>query len=373
MTELAHSKLGASSMYRWSKCPGSVRECEGKENISSSYADEGTLAHEIAAEVLQTGSCSREVDPEMREHIEVYRQEILTQFKSRPGNHVLIEHRFDLSSVHPGCFGTADAIVYNPWEKILYVTDLKYGAGLPVEVENNSQLMYYGLGALLSFNRPCSFVELVVVQPRCPHKDGPVRRWRIPAIDLLDFRADLRAFAQKTEEPDAPLVPGSHCRFCIAAATCPGLKSKALAMAKRAFAADKPYEPEDLAVALSRADMVEAWAKSVRAFAYSEAQRGRVIPGYKIVQKRATRRWSDETKAAAKLEELRTQDGVTSFTIYNPPTLRSVAQIEKELKTADIAKEAIADFVISESSGTKLVPENEPGEPVKIGPAAVFS
>ena len=117
----------------------------------------------------------------------------------------------------------------------LSVIDLKYGAGVPVEVEDNPQLLYYGLGALLANKqwKPHE-VEVVIVQPRCPHPDGPVRSQVLQVVDLLEFAADLVEAVKRTEEASeqhatldtlnwmrAYLNPGDHCRWCPAAAICP--------------------------------------------------------------------------------------------------------------------------------------------------------
>lgn len=215
----AHSKIGASSMSRWSKCPGSIRLCEGTPNIESRYAAEGTRAHELAAGILEDPSNLATLGPSpMLDAVMVYVDFVR---KESEGHTLFIEKRFDLSSLHEGLFGTADAIIYREDTKHLIVADYKHGEGVPVEVENNSQLMYYGLGALLSLGLPCETVELVVVQPRCAHDRGPIRRWQIQSVELLSFSADLVEFAKRTQDPDAPLVPGEQCQFCPAKFFCP--------------------------------------------------------------------------------------------------------------------------------------------------------
>lgn len=358
----AHAKLGASSMYRWSACPGSVRLCADKENKSSPYAAEGTLAHEIAADIL-LGGTQAGVDPEMLEAIMVY----VDAVRSHAGCKLFVEHRFNLSMVHPDCFGTADAVVWNEKDRILYVYDYKHGAGIAVEVENNKQLQYYALGALLTLGYRPKHVEMVVVQPRCPHPDGPIRRWRIPVIDLLDFEADLLSAAEDTEDPNAPLVSGDHCRFCPASATCPELRSQALVTVEQVFGTLLPYEPTDLSEALNKVDMIEGWCKSLRSFAYNELMSGRAIPGWKLVDKRATRKWADDEKIT--IRSLAKRSKLNPDLFFTEPNLISPAQAEKVLKEHGLKKDLIDDLTVAVSSGSKLVRESEPGEPVKIAGA----
>lgn len=341
----AHSHIGASSMYRWSKCPGSVRLCKDIPPQISEYAAEGTRAHEVAAKWLTDRKTTSEgLDFETYEAIRTYYVEVMDNWHS--DDEVLIEHRFDLSQIHPGLYGTADCVIYDPTNKRLHVYDYKHGAGVAVEVENNPQLMYYALGALLSKNYKVADVEMIVVQPRCPHPDGPVRRWSIPAIDLIDFSVDLKKYAVATEVPDATLLAGSHCRFCPAAANaCSAIKNKAQILAKEEFAPQFSYDPARLAEVLTWLPTLKSWIKNVEEFAENESNQGRIPPGFKLVAKRGSRKWIDEDKVKTFLEKY---EGCYDVKLKSP------AQIEKHL-----GKGVIDHLVITESSGFTLVPESD--------------
>lgn len=363
----AHSKIGASSMYRWSVCPGSVRQSAGIESKSSAYAEEGSDAHALAARCLTSslnatdfaGSRVTEdkrtftVDAEMAEAVQVYVDAV--NDACTPGCILAVEQQFDLSSVHPGCFGTGDAVIWNPKTRLLTVMDYKHGAGIPVDVRGNPQLRYYGLGALLQSGYPADRVRLVIVQPRCDHADGPVRAEEIDAIDLLDFCADLKRFAVATEAPDAPLVPGDHCRFCPAAKAnaCPELKNRAQAVAKSVFTPMQSYDPAELKRALDSRDIVKAWLKNLDEFAYAEAAAGRGESfGYKLVDKQGRRKWRDGAE-----EEIAT---LAEDDWFEPRTLKSPAQLEK---VSAAAKSIVAASTVKESSGQVLVPldDKRPG------------
>lgn len=362
--QVAHSKIGASSYYRWKACPASVRLSEGIPNTSSSYAQAGTVAHEIAAQMLEDyffrkgkpnipANYPAEDVAAIKEYFLTIKKDAMTAGCEASSGHVLIEHRFDLSTVHPGLFGTADCILYNKNEKKLHVYDYKHGAGIAVGVENNLQLQYYGLGALLSTNFPVKEVELCIVQPRCDHPDGVIRRWAFTALNLLDFAAELADDAQATEDPDAVTVPGDHCRFCPAAAvSCPALRNKAKALAKVEFKPVESYDEEKLTEALDFLPILESWIKQVREFAYGEAQHGRTPKGYKLVAKRAMRKWNaDDDTIAENLECL-----IPSKDFYKK-TLLSPAQVEKLLPKK--LKKELEDLVIKESSGFALVHESD--------------
>lgn len=380
----AHSKIGASSYTRWSStnngCPGSVKMSEGCPNISSAYADEGTHAHTVSSQELEKYFFGLEpkdgwlaASKEMREATDVYVnfvKQTAVEFKANTKlGHILIEHKFDLSSVHPGLFGTADAVIYSPAFKKLTVIDYKHGAGIAVDVDDNLQLQYYGLGALLSTKFPCNTVELVIVQPRCEHPDGPIRKWEFKSVALLDFAADLAYDAAETEKPNAKLNPGKHCRFCPAAATkCPAIKNKALELAKLEFSPALSYDPAKLAETLKYLPAIEGWIKKVREFAYGEAVAGNPPPGWKMVAKRATRKWN-----ATETEILNFMNSVTrkEETEFFNRELKSPAQMEKFLSKQ--LGEKLREMMISVSSGYNLVPASDPRPLAKIDPTSEFT
>lgn len=362
-----HSKIGASSMDRWSACPASVRLSEGMPNRSSVHAEEGTFAHGVAAKWLLTKHAPkihaepgvfdgepRIVSQEILDAVKVYVDAVRAESATKEW----IEEKFDLSSLHPGLYGTSDCIQWLEKEKLLRVWDYKHGAGIFVEVERNVQLLYYALGALLKTKVPANEVEIIVCQPRCTMGDA-IRRWRFKSAEILDFAADLVEAAKATEDPFVKPVPGEHCRFCPAAPICPAVAEKAAAEVKAAFAdssltasAITTYSPEKLSELLKFLDSVDAWAASVREFAYSEATAGRPPPGFKLVQKQARRKWKNESEAAIALGKRIPHDE-----LFEPRKIKSVAQAEKYLPKAE--RGILNDLVIAESSGTVLVPESD--------------
>ncbi len=353
----AHSRIGASSYSRWGTCPASVRLSKDMPNTSSAYAAEGTKAHELAEKILLSKFVDySEIEDEMLQAVMVYVDYVREE--SREADYLGIEERFELTELHPDLFGTADAVIYK--DKTLIVADLKFGQGLAVEVENNKQLQFYALGALMKTKFPCSHVEMVIVQPRCFHSDGPIRKWKIPVIDLLDFSADLVDAALRTEDPNAVVVSGDHCRFCPAAPVCPTLQETALTTAQEEFAPAYTYDPEKLSDVLNKIPAIEAWAKSVKEFAYREAQAGRILPGFKLVPRRANRKWSDEKRAE---EFLLLELGLDYLEAHTEPKLRSPAQIEALLSKED--KKRLEEIVTKESSGETLAPITDKRKPSK--------
>lgn len=344
-------------------CPGSVKLSEGMPSYSSEFAAEGTQAHEAAERILNGENpyaLKDEYDFDMLTHVMLY-----TDYVKALHGELLVEHRFHLKDLHDDLFGTSDAVVWIEENKTLHVCDYKHGAGVGVEVKDNPQLLYYAVGALLETKHPARKVVMTIVQPRCPHPDGPIRSWEIDAMDLLDWAADLVDAAKRTQEPNAPLVAGDHCRWCPAAAVCPKLLEKAQATAKLEFRQDFTYDPKVLAEALELADVVEVWVKAVREFAYQESNHGRMPPGWKLVEKRATRKWASEGEAVAALKDY----GMDDLDIYDRK-MRSPAAIEKVVGKE--GREFLDTLTVKESSGTTLVHETDPRPAAKSGAAEDF-
>ena len=350
-----HSPIGASSMYRWAECPGSVALSEGIVSESSAYAEEGTEAHELGATWLKGNGKTPECDDdEMLDNVRIYVDYVFSLLDAKCK--LYVEHGFDLSEVYPGAYGTNDAAVYNPKTKTLHVIDLKYGAGIYVSAKNNPQLRYYALGALLELQKEGHEIQTVVmtiVQPRCTTIGGAARSETIDAIDLMEFAADLVMYAKRTAEPNAPLKAGDHCRFCPAIIKCPEVQNVKQLVAKSEFAKTTPAEgsvpPDALAKALKAIPILEALVKRIDAYAYQEARAGRSVPGYKLVEKRANRKWINETEVSLFLGGLKVGDD----DIFEPKKVRTPAQMEKKLPSN---YSMLEKFVTKESSGLVLVP-----------------
>ncbi len=372
MENAAHSDIGASGMDRWSQCPGSVRLSAGLAGNSSVHAKEGTAAHAYAEKLIRHDfqaalisevfeyedhgeKCEIPITEEMADAVNVYVD--YARHLHKDGFTVLVEQKFDLSEIHPGLFGTSDLVAYHPEKRLLIVLDFKYGAGVAVEARNNPQLRYYAVGALWKYRDQWQVdeVQVGIVQPRCAHPEGSIRWETLSRLDLLEWTADLKQYAQATADPDAPLLVGDHCRWCKAAAVpgrCQAQEDARKQALKLAFTADEPFTVEDLEKALDLVPVMEQWCKSVHEFAYAQAEQGKVnLTRYKLVAKRATRKWQDPEKALAALRML---TNLADDRLLSPPVLRSPKQIEDCL-SGKAEKSVLDDLTVKESSGHSLV------------------
>lgn len=373
-----HAKLSPSSASRWMACPGSVARCAGFSDEGNIYADEGTFAHEVAAECLELdaditekvgveSSCGRfTLTEEMAQHVDLYLRAVRAT-RTIYGGDLEIEKRV---SVIPGLlWGTSDALIWRDDE--LDVFDLKFGSGVFVDVRNNKQAMLYGVGALRSNPEKAKTVGRVrihIVQPR--HSADP--KWRSQEFshrELMDWCHDVVTPAvQATSEKNAPLIPGDEqCKWCPAKAQCPELRSTVMTKAQHVFAEPRqspPHPDEMTPVQVSEAlrvfPLIEEWMKAVRAHAYELADRHHIdVPGYKLVRKRANRKWRDEATAAMELARL----GV------DPHQQKIITPAEAERRIGRSGKTVVATLAHVPDAGTTLASEDDPRPAVSRGAA----
>lgn len=371
-----HSKIGASSCERWWNCPGSVAESAKYDApATSSYAAQGTAAHELAEDCLL-----RNVKPERRlydtieieckvsgklHEIEVtddmvaavseYLYYIKSELLRLPSGKLQIEQQLSLSHLHPDAFGTADAVIVSPFE--LVVIDYKHGAGVKVSIKDNKQALYYAVGAYQALSDEqkafITTIKTAIVQPRV-EAEKPYSEAIYTVEELLKFQGELKTAMGATAKPEAPLVVGSHCRWCVAKMNCKAQHTMVQESARIKFglAPQKPPKPEDLtpeqlAVVLKQADLVKDWCDEVVKYAKKRAENGQEIPGYKLVEKQGHRKWLDEETI---IERYTPEFGDKIYT----KKLLSPAQMEKLLKSK--RKSEIQDLYHKPVTGATLVP-----------------
>lgn len=367
-----HALLSASGAHRWLACPPSATLEAGLPDSSSSAAEQGTAAHELAEwklhRALHDAPTTKPVsdwhDAEMDTLTDDYvafvqeRLHDVRQVCADP--QVLIEQRLDFSHVVPGGFGTGDCVIIA--EPTLQIIDLKYGQGVVVEAENNPQLMLYALGALNAFGSLYDIDEVAVTiyQPRRSN----VSTWTIPV-------SDLEAWAENVVKPravlasagDGEFAPGEWCRFCKLAPTCRTRAEANLQLAKHEFAPPAELSDEEIARALAQLPDLKAWASDVEAHALSLAvNQGKTWAGFKLVEGRSIRKYVDE-KAVADAAQAA---GVTDIWEQK---LKTITALEKQLGKKRFT-ELFGDLVVKAAGKPTLVPESDRRPALEIQSAA---
>lgn len=353
---MLHSSIvGGSTAKRVINCPGSVAlVAKMPPKPSSEYADKGTLLHNVIAEILgkdlpgHTFIGTKYNDQVLTQ--ELYEEKIETALAALddidPKRELVyeVETRVGFGELLPGVFGSTDLAGRLGARAV--VLDWKFGDGVVVDAEENPQLMFYAAAAMRTKELAWAFegateVELIIVQPPV------VRRWVTTIERIKQFEKELVMAVHESQKPDAKLQHGDHCRWCAAKPICPKMTGAVdRALKTQLDQVDLPT----LGRYLQNAELLEGWIEDLRSLAKQMLESGKQVPGYKLVNKRATRQWADADKAEIALLNL----GI------NPKKqeLISPAQAEKELKKS---KMALPDeLVVAVSSGTTMAPESDP-------------
>jgi len=306
-----HALLSASGAKRWLACPPSARLEDTMEEQTSSYADEGGFAHRIAelllrkelnfinpvkfANTLDTLTKDQYWSAELLEYMEGFAAAVMERvneaYKRSKDAFVLLEQQLDFSEWVPEGFGTGDVVIIS--DGILEVIDLKYGKGVPVEAEGNPQLLLYGLGAygLYSPLFDIKSVRVTIAQPRL----DSLTSGEMLAEDLLEWGSNyVRPRAQLAIEGKGEYCIGDHCQFCRAKALCRARAAYNLELAQYDFQQPATLEDGEIGDILARADRLKDWVTDITEYAYQQAMSGKKYDGWKLVEGRSNRKYSDE-------------------------------------------------------------------------------
>lgn len=364
---MSHSKIvGGSTAKRVMACPGSVALCAAMPpQVENEYMAKGTLCHNAMDRIFSSGIPPKSVigmqyaGQVLTE--EVYADKISTAMMLMdvldPAGEMELdtETRVGFGSVLPDVFGTTDIIGRLTGRAV--VLDWKFGDGVPVDAEENAQLMFYAAAAMRTKETMWAFegvteVELVIIQP--PH----IRRWTTTVQRIKAFEQDLICAVSAAQKPNAKLVAGEHCRFCAARPICPEITG-AVDRALKTKIDD--LDTAQINAYLKNADVLEGWIKDLRALAFQMMDKGVTLPDWKLVSKRGTRKWTSESDAKAAMLALGVKESDVTVT-----ELMSPAQAEKVLKKHKLALPE--DVVVSVSSGSTLAERSDPRpEVLQIG------
>lgn len=299
-----HAILSASSSHRWLECPPSAKLCSEQPDTASEYAQEGTDAHALCEQKLKALLGMETTDPTenltyYNEEMErcaneyaVYVSEQVEKTKSVcKGPVVLVEQRLDFSRWVPEGFGTGDCVIVA--DGTLTIVDMKYGLGILVSAENNPQMMLYALGALELFDSiyDINTVSMTIFQPR---RDN-ISEHTISKEDLLRWADEVLApTALLAIKGEGEFKAGDHCRFCKAKSNCRKRAEFNLELTHYDFEPPATLDNIEIAAVLAKADELVSWVTDVKEYALRQALSGVTYDGFKVVEGRSNRKYTDE-------------------------------------------------------------------------------
>lgn len=407
MPEL-HALLSASSSKQWLNCPPSARLQEGFPNESSSYAEEGTFAHSVCEYKVKKYLHERVSRPQSEEWYteeidqitDVYAEFVISIIEQMKRNGceplVLVEERVDYSHIAPSGFGTADMLIIGKDENgkgLLHICDFKTGQGVFVDANHNSQMMLYALGGLAAYGYiyEIETVRMSIIQPRLDN----ISTYEATREELEAWGESIKATAKLAYEGKGEQKAGEWCRFCRVKPVCKACRDEALALCREefldldagAFSEDAraspdteetdmtaPYKPDhsapafkqprlvsmdELVAILPTLNRISSWIEAVFAYISSEAiNHGVQIPGYKVVEGRSKRMFTD-TKAVVDTAV------ANGFTDLYKQQLITLTEFEKMMGKKRFA-ELLGDYVAKPPGKLALVPDSDPRPPVDL-------
>ena len=375
-----HALLSASSAHRWLHCTGSPLLEKEFPDTTSVYAQEGTLAHELCelklkkyTTVMPKGAYTRahnkitkselwqnEMESTSETYLE-YVKGIMLACEIAPA--VLIEKRVDFSRYVPEGFGTADCLILAG--DTLHVIDYKHGKGVVVDADHNPQMMLYALGAMdeLSLLYRFNTVHMVIVQPRVNN----ISEFTMTADELREWgESVVKPKAEAAISGKGEFEAGDWCRFCRAKQQC---KTRYESNDSLYPELSERHDPrlitlDELGEYLKRGRDMAAWLEDMKEYALSESLAGAEVPGWKAVEGRGSRAFTDTDEAVDTL----IKNGIDESVLYERRVL-TLAQMEKAVGKKAFG-EIVGNLVVKNPGKPTLVEESDKRPKITNQPTA---
>jgi len=367
-----HAILSPSGASRWLVCTPSARLEQQFPSTSSGAADEGTLAHElgelmIAFKAKQINritynkkladiQANEPYSEDMYDYMEDYSAYVIEQYAAAQKHTrdalLFLETKIDLTKWVPEGFGTGDVFIIA--DECLYFIDLKYGKGVPVSAVENKQMMLYALGAWEQFSHIYDIkrVSMTIYQPRL----DSITDFEMEVEDLLRWaEEDLKPKARLAYDGEGEFAPGDACRFCRAKALCKANADYHLQLAVHDFKSPELLTAEEVADILTRADNFIKWINAVSEHALAEALNGKEWPGFKLVEGRSVRKYTDTDSI---LKVLTTEAKYQPEQVTEPAKLLGITALEKVIGKSDFENH-VSPYVIKPQGKPTLVPASD--------------
>ena len=360
--------LSPSAAHRWMNCTAAPLLEKDVEDVSSTFAEEGTLAHAYCAKKLKeflglpVEGENQEIaqlneqyhSGEMDEYTDTYKTIVLEKFnaarKHTKDAQLLVEVKLDFSRYIPEAFGTSDAVIIA--DGVMEVIDFKYGKGVKVSAVENPQMMIYALGAwdLFNFEYNIQKVRMTIVQPRIDN----LSEFEISVSDLINWAVDELRPKAKEAYAGGKQKPGKWCQFCKVKASCKAL-ANACVDAHRQNQDPRLISKEDMErTILPLLSTFKTWLSGIEEYSLQQALDGVRYNGFKIVEGRSVRKITDPTAVMGLLDK----EGFAKESYVKPTELRSITDLEKLIGKKRFGT-LCADYINKPQGKPTLVPESD--------------
>ena len=373
-----HATLSPSSAARWINCPPSAQLNAEAGDRPTVFTREGSLAHSLAElkarKHFLTGTGPKKYAAELKklqadelwqDEIEAHTDRYLEalkdfymEFPEPP--HVAVEQRVDFTEWVPDGFGTADCVMVGG--DTIHVIDFKYGKGVQVSAEENPQMMLYALGALAAYGLiyDLTTVRMTIIQPRMASDPDT---WETTADHLTGWaETTVKPAAALAAKGEGEFAEGEWCRFCAIRGNCRARAAAQLALEDFNGRVPPVLTDAEVGAALTRGKRLAKWLSELEEYALSACLNGQDIPGYKAVEGRAVRVWTD---ANAAFDAARAQ-GIPEEMLYERKPI-SLAAMEKLMGKRQFL-DTMTPFVGTPAGKPALVPDTDRRPPITNRP-----
>ena len=361
-----HALLSASSSHRWLNCNPSARLEREFADRETTAAAEGTAAHALAEHKLKRRLKLRSERPvsvfdteEMENCTDDYADFVMEQVtKERrrdPDTQVFIEQRLDFSCYVPEGFGTGDCLIVSRGR--IHIIDLKYGMGLLVDSEENPQMKLYALAALKQYEEQYQIkkVKLTIFQPRREN----VSTWETTVAKLKKWATkELIPKAEKAFKGEGEYCPGEWCIFCKAAVKCRARAEDKLRLAQSEFKMPPLLTDAEIEDVLAKLPDIKKWADEIQEYALAKALAGKEWTGFKLVEGRSVRKYTDERAV------IEAANAAGYHDIYKQ-SLISITEMEKLMGKAEFSK-VLGALVTKPQGKPTLVPDTDKRQAITV-------
>ena len=361
-----HALLSASSSHRWLNCNPSARLEREFADRETTAAAEGTAAHALAEHKLKRRLKLRSERPvsvydtdEMEtctdDYADFVMEQVTKERRRDPDTQVFIEQRLDFSCYVPEGFGTGDCLIVSRGR--IHIIDLKYGMGLLVGSEENPQMKLYALAALKQYEEQYQIkkVKLTIFQPRREN----VSTWETSVAKLKKWATkELVPKAEKAFKGEGEYCPGEWCIFCKAAVKCRARAEDKLRLAQSEFKMPPLLTDAEIEDVLAKLPDIKKWADEIQEYALAKALAGKEWTGFKLVEGRSVRKYTDE-KAV-----IEAANAAGYHDIYKQ-SLISITEMEKLMGKVEFSK-VLGALVTKPQGKPTLVPDTDKRQAITV-------
>lgn len=366
-----HALLSASGAHRWLECtPSAQLELQFPQSASE-YAEEGTAAHELCeltarywlGEISEAEYENRRDELAKGKYYNAEMQECANDYakfvaektaaarETCEDAFTALEVRVDFSKYVKDGFGTGDCIIVS--DNVLEIIDFKYGKGVRVEAAGNPQMKLYALGAYLEYNTlfDIDSVRMTIFQPRL---SGVQSSDEITVKELLEWAEKyVKPRAKLAYKGEGEFAPSEEvCKFCRAKAQCKARADKNLKLFDEA-----PdillLTPEDAGKILEQAGDIQSWLADLESLVSSTLLAGQPVEGWKMVEGRSNRRFTDELKVVAAMKAA----GYDESLLYERKLI-TLTQMEKDFGKKAVA-ETLGELIVKPQGKPTLAPAKD--------------